>query len=327
MAGPMKVRFVFSAFVVGGIVATAAMAGALWMVAVSYGDLGEALEQRQRHLRASAELMKLIQPGARVEAEAESTQVEALRNQWIDSGAPDDELDVLRETLAARLQSEPVTVAAVQGIFNPLKGEFAGAGGSQAERALKPSLGADAVGREAKIASNAHRLVELADARTSRAMDIAVTRLGHAIGFAIGAAALLVLLTVAAGALLRTSIMRPIGRLARDLEDVTQPNSGAVLDPGTRIVEFQSIARAHNDLKEALENEVRARLRLTLELQKARSSAEAAAEAHDALLVRMREQQRHARRGDEKAPVQVADMGEGAGKPRSSKRRRRDPDV
>ncbi len=270
--------------------------------------------------------MKLIQPAAVVEAEVESTHAVALQKEWIDSGAPEDELTVLRETLEARLQPEPVTVAAVRGL-NPSKGEFAVAASSHADRALKQSYGADAVSRGARLVSNAGRLIEMANARTNRAMDAAVQRLGHAIGIALGAAALMVLLTIAAGVLLRTTIMRPIGRLARDVE-VTESDSGALLDPGTPIVEFQSIAKAHNDLKEALENEVRARLRLTLELQKARSAADAAARAHDELLVRMQEQQApEAPEGEEQAAARVVNIGAPDRKPRGSKRRRRNQNV
>jgi hypothetical protein len=323
----MKVRFVFSAFVLGGLVATAAVGGALWMVALSYDDLGDALEQRNRQLQASAELMKLIQPAARVEAEAESTHAVALQKQWIDSGALEDELTVLRETLEARLQPEPVTVAAVRGL-DPSKREFAGAASSQADRALKQSYGADAVSREARLVSDANRLIEIANARTNRALHDAVQRLGHAIGIALGAAALMVLLTIAAAIVLRTSIMRPIGRLARGVEQVPEPKGRGLLDPGTPFVEFQSIAKAHNDLKETLENEVRARLRLTLELQKARSAADAAARAHDELLVRMQEQQAPGvLQAEEQAAARGVNLGAPDRKPRGSKRRRRNQDV
>jgi hypothetical protein len=94
----MKVRFVFFASVLCAIVAVAAMGAALGFVTISYGDLGDALELRKRHLHASAEVLRFIQLPTRAEADAD-----ALRKQWKDSGATDEELNVLGETLETRL--------------------------------------------------------------------------------------------------------------------------------------------------------------------------------------------------------------------------------
>ena len=284
----MKVRFVFFAFVIAGILAAAAMGGALWIVALSYGDLGDTQEQRKRHLHASVELVRMMQPVTRAEAGAASAQADAIRAQWQETGASDEELKLLGETLATRLQLRQVAAGTMHGAFEALKGEFIGSGGGLADRAF--TTGTEHEATQAKLVHNVSRLIEMSDARTNRGMDAALQQLGNAIGFAIGAVALMLLLTIAAALALKRSMVLPISRLARDVEGISKRDKAAPLDAGTRIAEFQTLAKGYNDLTQALEDEIRARLRMTVELQKARSAAEAAARDRDALLVHIQDQ-------------------------------------
>lgn len=327
----MKVRFVFFAFMLAGVLAVAAMAGALWIVTVSYGDLGDALEHRKRHLHASAELVRLLQPVpvARVEAEAASAPADTMRRHWQEAGASDEELKLLAETLDARLQLQGIAVATAKGL-EPLKGTFGGVVRAQPATAFDNRAEYDAA--QARLVANVSRLVELADARTNRGVDAATRQLGHAIGIAIGAVALLLVLTIAVGVVLRRAMLRPIARLVQDVEGLAQRDHTAALEPATRIAEFQAIAKAFNERTQAVENEIRARLRMAVELHDARAAADSVTRAHETLLARLREEQNAkagqsaaARRHVQDVLTETPDAP--PAKPRGSKRRRRDPNV
>jgi hypothetical protein len=175
----------------------------------------------------------------------------------------------------------------------------------------------------------------MADVRTNREVDAAWSALGHAIGIAIGAGALLLLLIVVAAAVLRRSMLVPLRRLSRDMEGVAQRRVAAPLDPGTRIAEFKTIASAYNELAQVIENEVRARMRMSLEVQQARSAADSAMRSRDALAARVLEQE-EAKSAQpalgpldsqnlvsEEPPPKVVDIGAPRNRPRGSKRRRR----
>jgi methyl-accepting chemotaxis protein len=325
----MKVRFVFLAFVLAGVLAAAAMAGALWIVTVSYGELGDALEHRKRHLHASGELVRLLQPVSRTEAEPASAPADALRSRWQEAGASNEELKLLAETLDARLQLQGIAVATAKGL-DPLKGAFGSVVRAQPATAFDNRAEYEAV--QARLVANVSRLMEMADVRTNRGVDAATRQLGHAIGIAIGAVALLLVLTIAIGVGLRRAMLRPIARLARDAEGLSQRDHTAVLEPATRIAEFQAIAKAFNDLKQAGENEIRARLRMAVELHDARSAAESVTRAHEALLARLRDEQ-NAKTGQSAAArrhvqdVVTETLDEPPAKPSGSKRRRRNPNV
>jgi hypothetical protein len=311
----MNVRFVFFASVLAGVLAAAAAGGALWIVTSAYGDLGDALEQRKAHLHASAELVRMVQPVARVETEAASAQADALERHWQDSGASAEELKLLGETLKARPAPPEAAAAAIA--FEPVKGDFA-ARGSQAARTF--GKGVEFETAQAKLLSDVNRLVAMGDARTNRAVDAAVRHLGQAIGIAIGAIALLLLLTIAVAVALERSMLRPIRRLAREVGDsARQP--AAPVDAGTRIAEFQAIATAYNELARALESEARARLHMTVELQRARAAADSAERTRHALAERLREHQAANAPQPAPAPLDVA------ASPRGARRRRRNRNV
>jgi HAMP domain-containing protein len=312
----MNIRFAFFASVSAGIAAAAAMGGALWIVTSAYGELGDALEQRKQHLHASAELVRLMQPVTRADAEAANTQADSMERRWQASGASDEELKLLRETLAARLQPHDAAAATVA--FEPLKGDFA-ARGAPAAGTFGKSVEYEAA--QAKRLSEVNRLIAIGDARTTRGVDAAWQRLGYAIGVAIGAVALMLLLTIAGAVALKRSMLRPIRRLAREVEDVDRRQSTTPLDPGTRIAEFQAIATAYNELTQTLEREVRARLRMTVELQKARAAADSAERSREALLARLRE------REEANAPQSMPAPLDRPASPRGSKRRRRNQNV
>jgi hypothetical protein len=325
----MNVRSVLFSIALTGALAAAAMAGALWIVTTSYGDLGDALEARKRHLRAAGELVRLLQPVARAEAEAASAPSEALRRQWQEAGASDEELKLLAETLDARLELQGIAVAAAKGLA-PLKGAFGGVVRAQPAPAFDNRPEYEAV--QARLVANVSRLIEMADARTNRSVDAATRQLGHAIGIAIGAVALLLILTIVVGVVLRRAMLRPITRLAHDVQGLAQRNHAAALEPAARVAEFETIAKAFNELTQTVENEIRARLRMAAELHEARSAADSAARAHEALLARLRAKQQ-AKTGE--SPRAALDLLEprnappdaARGKPRASKRRRRNQDV
>jgi hypothetical protein len=325
----MKVRSVFFAFVLAGVLAAAAMAGALWIVTVSYGDLSDALEHRKRHVHASAELVGLLQPVTRAEAETASAPVDAMRRHWQEAGASDEELKLLAEAFDARLQLQGIAVATAKGL-EPLKGAFGSVVRAQPATAFDNRAEYEAV--QARLVANVSRLIEMADARTNRSVDAAVRQLGHAVGIAIGAVALLLILTIAVGILLRRAMLRPIARLAHDVQGLTQRSHMAALEPATRVAEFQEIAKAFNELTQTVENEIRARLRMAAELHDARSAADSATRAHEALLARLRGKREANVEPPVLPPVDLQNLGKETpdaplGKPRGSKRRRRSQDV
>lgn len=283
----MKLRYLFFAFVLAGILAAAALAGAFWIVTVAYGDLGSALEQRQRHALASADLLRLIQSGTRSEADPASTVAEAVEQRWKEAGATEEELKILHEMLVAKIDAPEFAAVAMQGGSGPVQREWSGSGASQSERALKSPLEPDAPGLQTQRLSSADRLIEMADARTKRGVDTAMHDLGSAIGIAIAAMAFVLLLIVGIALLMSRSMLRPVRRLAHAAERISERNDPAPIEAGSRVPELQVIAKAFNDVADALENEIRARLRMTVELQKARSAADSAARARDALLARI----------------------------------------
>jgi hypothetical protein len=331
----MKLRFVLFAFVLPGFVAAAVVGAALWLVAVAYDDLGDALEGRKRHLQASAALVRLLVP-AKSEAESQSAELDAIQQQWRQAGASDEELTLLDDALDRRRKLQEFAAATMPGSVEAVKGAFANPARTQPERAFIGSVQHEA-GRT-KLVSDVSRLVELADARTTRAVDAAWRELGHAIGIAIAGVALLLLATIVAAVLLRRSLLVPIRRLAHDITGAAQRNDDpAPLDPATRIPEFHTIANAYNTLAQALEDEIRARLRMAVELQRARSAADTATRTGHPVVARSRDQ--HAT--DLQAAVPSRDVqdldsentparlniAEPRGKPRGSKRRRRNPNV
>jgi signal transduction histidine kinase len=282
----MKLRYLFFAFVLAGILAATAMAGAFWIVTVAYGGLGSALEQRQRHSLASADLLRLIQSGTRSEADAASTVAEPLQQRWTETGATEEELKILGEMLA-KIDAPEVAAVAMQGGSDPVQRGWSGPGASQSERALKSPVDADSAGLGTQRLSSANRLIEMADARTKRSVDTAMHDLGSAIGIAIAAMAFVLLLIVGIALLMSRSMLRPVRRLAHAAESISERNDPAPFDARSRVPELQVIAKAFNDVTDALENEIRARLRMTVELQKARSAADSAVRARDAALLRM----------------------------------------
>jgi uncharacterized membrane protein YccC len=172
--------------------------------------------------------------------------------------------------------------------------------------------------------------------RTNRAVDAAWRDLGEAIGIAIAALALLLFATIVVAVLLRRSLLVPIRRLAHDITRAAQRNDDpAPLDPGTRVHEFQTIANSYNNLAQALEDEIRARLRMAAELQRARSAAGAAMRTRDALAARVPDRQNTKRpesaalpldvqnRDSQNTAASLVDTAAPQVRPRGSRRRRR----
>ncbi|HUP93616.1 MAG TPA: response regulator [Burkholderiales bacterium] len=321
----MRLKFFSIAFPVATLTFLAAIGAALWLVAASFSEVGQALEQRKVTLSLTSELSRLTQTMSRlVRAYAATGDTRYLTEYYAltdyrtvmggsglreylkgedgvangksfpvrmkEAGASDEELKVLDQaidTSDTQHKLQQIGFAAMQGLYDPEKNEFVTGGAPHPEFALKTLYGSEYEKLQAGLMADVNRLTDMADARTGLTVQRATEHLWRAIVLACAAMIVLLLLTIAGSLFINKSVLRPIRRIAAGADRIAEGNYAARVKPGKAVVELNTVANAFNNMASAIEEDIQQRTKASQELQEARAAAETATRAKSMFLANM----------------------------------------
>ncbi len=319
----MKLKFFSIAFPVATLTFLAAIGAALWLVASSFNQVGQALEQRKITLALTSELSQLTEQMSRlVRAYAATSDTRYLTEYYAltgyrtvmggsglreylkgdegsaksfpvrmrEAGASNEELAVLDKAIDTSDElhkSEQVAFAATQGLYDPEKNEFVTGGAPAPEFALKTVYGPEYAKLQASLVANVNKLTDMADARTSTAVQQATNHLWRAIMLACTAMVVLLLLTLAGSLFINKSVLRPIRRIAAGADRIAEGNYTTRVDAGKAVAELGTVAKAFNNMAASIQEDIRERIKVSQELQDARAAAESATRAKSMFLANM----------------------------------------
>lgn len=275
----MRLRLFSIAFFLLALLAIGALGGALWRVNEAFRGLDGAMDRRHAGFAFAAELARLSQPVASDEVRA---SLQSIVERFRQSGASQEELKLLDTILRAQQDLQQIAAAAMQGLFDPVQGEFATGGGANAQRKLQAAYGAGYEKQQAKLITDVNRLIALADARTRSAVDAARDAVGRELMLLAAVMIVLLAALVAFGIATNRFVLRPIRRIAASSDRIGQRDYTARVQPGPAVAELRDIAGAFNQMAQAAEEDTRTRMQMTLQLQKARASVAESPQARTA---------------------------------------------
>ena len=321
----MKLRFFSIAFPIATMTFLAAIGASLWLVAASFSEVGQALEQRKVTLALTSELSRLTTTMSRLvrafaatgdtkyltqyyaltdyrtvmggsglreylKGEEGSADGKSLSVRMKEAGASEDELKVLDkaiDTSDTQHKLQQIAFAAMQGLYDPEKNEFVTSGQPHPEFALKMLYGGEYEKLQAGLMTDVNGLTAMADTRTGATVQKATDHLWRAIVVACAAMVVLLLLTLAGSLFINKSVLRPIRRIAAGADRIAEGNYSARVDPGKAVAELNTVAKAFNNMASSIEEDITNRTKVSEELQDARAAAESATKAKSMFLANM----------------------------------------
>lgn len=207
-----------------------------------------------------------------------------------EAGFSVEELGVLDKALAIGEQlhkTEQIAFAATQGLYDPEKGDFVSDGKPNTGFALKLVHGPEYAGLQANLALEISRLAKLADTRTSTSVQKSTDRLLQAIVLAATAMGVLLALTLLASFFIDRYVLNPIQKFANVADRIAAGDYKTRLEPSKAVAELNTVASAFNKMAAAIEEDIKQRQAVLLELEEARSVAESATKAKSMFLANM----------------------------------------
>ena len=207
-----------------------------------------------------------------------------------EAGFSAEELGILEKALAIGEQlhkSEQIAFAATQGLYDPEKGDFVSDGKPNMGFALKLVYGPEYAKLQANLTLEVSRLAKLADARTSLSVQQATDGLLRAIVLAATAMGMLLALTLLASFFIDRYVLKPIQRFAYVADRIAAGDYKTRLMPSKAVAELNTVASAFNKMAAAIEDDIKHRQEVLLELEEARSVAESATQAKSMFLANM----------------------------------------
>ena len=228
--------------------------------------------------------------GSREHVKLADTKGRSFPLRMREAGFSTAELAVLDRAVANSDQlhkTEQIAFAATQGLYDPDKGDFVSDGKPNMEFALKLVHGAEYAKHQANLTLEISRLARLADLRTSDSVRASTERLLQAIVLAAAAMGVLLALALVASLFIDRNVLNPIQRFAVVADRIAGGDYQTRLEPPKAVAELNTVASAFNNMAEAIEEDIRNRQRVQVELEEARSVAESATKAKSIFLANM----------------------------------------
>ncbi len=207
-----------------------------------------------------------------------------------EAGFSAKELGVLEKALAIGEQlhkTEQIAFAATQGLYDPQKGDFVSDGKPNMGYALNLVYGPDYAKLQANLTLEVSRLAKLADARTSLGVQEATDGLWRASVLAATAMLMLLALALLASFFLDRYVLNPIQRFADVADRIAAGDYKTRLPPSKAVAELNIAASVFNKMAAAIEEDIKQRQAVLLELEEARSVAESATRTKSRFLANM----------------------------------------
>ena len=207
-----------------------------------------------------------------------------------EAGFAADELGVLDKAFAIGEQlhkTEQIAFAATQGLYDPEKGDFVSDGKPNMGFALKLVYGPVYEKLQANLTLEVSRLAKLADVRTTIGVQQATDRLLRAMLLAAAAMGMLLALALLASFFIDRYVLQPIQKFANVADRIATGDYKTRLPPSRAVAELNTAASVINKMAAAIEEDIKQRQAVLLELNEARAAAESATRAKSMFLANM----------------------------------------
>jgi two-component system sensor histidine kinase/response regulator len=207
-----------------------------------------------------------------------------------EAGFSSSELAVLDKALAISDQlhgTEQIAFAATQGLYDPEKGDFVSDGKPNMGFALKLVYGPEYAKLQANLTLEVSSLARLADKRTSLLVQESTDGLLRALVLAATAMGMLLALAFLASFFIIRYVLNPIKEFADVADRIATGDYKTRLAPSKAVAELNTVAAAVNKMAAAIEEDIKHRQAVLLELEEARSVAESATKAKSMFLANM----------------------------------------